>query len=65
MTEEFWQNKIKAFLHDPPDKALILCTGEKHEKFAAELWKYLGLEQDAKTLGTHGLKFSRIFIQQI
>jgi len=53
---EFWQNKIKAFLHDPPDKALILCTGEKHEKFAAKLWKYLGLEQDAETLETRGLK---------
>jgi len=53
---EFWQNKIKAFLHDPPDKALILCTGGKHEKFAAELWKYLGLEQDAKILETQGLR---------
>jgi len=52
---EFWQNKIKAFLHDPPDKALILCTGEKHEKFAAELWRYLGLEQDAIRLESRGL----------
>ena len=52
---EHWQNKVKAFLHDPPDKALILCTGEKHEKFAAELWKYLGLEQDAIRLESQGL----------
>ena len=53
---EFWQNKIKAFLHDPPDKILILCTGEKHEKFAAKLWEYLGFEQDTVRLESQGLR---------
>jgi len=53
---EHWQNKVKAFLHDPPDKALILCTGEKHEKFAAKLWEYLGLKDDAISLESQGLR---------
>lgn len=28
---DFWQSKIKTFLHDPPDKALILGSGVRHE----------------------------------
>jgi len=39
----FWQNKIKAFLHDPPDKALNLSG---HEERAKELLKVLGLDLD-------------------
>ncbi len=40
MSEEFWQNKIKAFLHDPPDKALILfhkSHKERRDKILDEL----------------------------
>lgn len=29
MTEDFWKNKIKAFLHDPPDKSLRLSGHEE------------------------------------
>jgi len=46
---EFWQNKIKAFLHDPPDKALILFH-KSHEKKAADIWENIGLIEDAKRL---------------
>ncbi|MCW7078437.1 MAG: type III-B CRISPR-associated protein Cas10/Cmr2 [Canidatus Methanoxibalbensis ujae] len=46
---EFWQNKIKAFLHDPPDKALILFH-KSHEKKVADIWENIGLIEDAKRL---------------
>jgi len=42
---EFWQNKIKAFFHDPPDKALILFH-ESHEKRRDLILRELGLEYD-------------------
>ncbi|WP_457548461.1 type III-B CRISPR-associated protein Cas10/Cmr2 [Archaeoglobus sp.] len=29
MSDEFWQNKIRAFLHDPPDKILKIQNHEK------------------------------------
>ncbi|MCW3135642.1 MAG: type III-B CRISPR-associated protein Cas10/Cmr2 [Canidatus Methanoxibalbensis ujae] len=46
---EFWQDKIKAFLHDPPDKALILFH-KSHEKKVADIWENIGLIEDAKRL---------------
>ncbi|WP_456486680.1 type III-B CRISPR-associated protein Cas10/Cmr2, partial [Candidatus Alkanophaga liquidiphilum] len=45
MTEEFWQNKIKAFLHDPPDKALILFH-RSHEEERDKILNELGLRYD-------------------
>jgi len=42
---EFWQNKIKAFLHDPPDKALILFH-KSHERKRDEILSKLGLNYD-------------------
>ena len=45
MTEEFWQNKIKAFLHDPPDKALILFH-RSHEEKRDKILNELGLRYD-------------------
>ena len=41
--EKFWQNKIKAFLHDPPDKALLLFHGHEtmHGKHEAKKDKIL------------------------
>jgi CRISPR-associated protein Cmr2 len=35
--EEFWRLKIAAFLHDPPQKALLLGRGVGHEAVAREL----------------------------
>jgi len=49
--KEFWQDKIKAFLHDPPDKALILFH-KSHEKKVADIWDNIGLKDDAKRLRT-------------
>ncbi len=46
---EFWQDKVKAFLHDPPDKALILFH-KSHEKKVADIWENIGLIEDAKRL---------------
>ncbi|MHA1363060.1 MAG: type III-B CRISPR-associated protein Cas10/Cmr2 [Candidatus Freyarchaeota archaeon] len=47
--EDFWKEKIKAFLHDPPDKALIFFH-YAHEKKAADIWESLGFNEDAETL---------------
>ena len=41
----FWQDKIKAFLHDPPDKALILFH-KSHEAKRDEILKNLHLNYD-------------------
>lgn len=51
-----WEDKIKAFLHDSPDKALVLGTSDKHEEVAAQLWEYVGLKDDADKLRKKGLK---------
>jgi len=45
MEEEFWQNKIKAFLHDPPDKALILFHSS-HEERRDDILDKLSLNYD-------------------
>jgi len=49
-SKEFWQNKIKAFLHDPPDKALYLRKRDEnqrgHEDRRDALLQVLGLEFD-------------------
>lgn len=42
---EFWQNKIKAFLHDPPDKALTLFH-VAHEGKRDEILEKLSLKYD-------------------
>lgn len=42
---QFWQKKIKAFLHDPPDKALILGH-IAHEKRRDDILQTLGLTYD-------------------
>lgn len=39
MSEYFWQQKIIAFLHDPPQKALLLGKGIGHERVAHDLIK--------------------------
>jgi len=44
---EFWQNKIKAFLHDPPDKALILFH-KSHESKRDEILDRLNLKYDGR-----------------
>ncbi|MDH7477713.1 MAG: type III-B CRISPR-associated protein Cas10/Cmr2 [Candidatus Bathyarchaeota archaeon] len=49
MMGEFWQSKIKAFLHDPPDKALILFH-KPHESKRDEILRKLGLEYDDRRL---------------
>lgn len=41
----FWQSKIKAFLHDPPDKALILFH-KSHKIRRDDILHELGLEYD-------------------
>ncbi len=46
---ERWKNKIKAFLHDPPDKALILGYMDHIER-ASELWYEIGFKEDAERL---------------
>ncbi len=45
MNEDFWKSKIRAFFHDPPDKALILFHSP-HEKRAEEILAELSLEYD-------------------
>ena len=44
---EFWKNKIKAFLHDPPDKALILFH-KSHESKRDEILDRLNLRYDER-----------------
>jgi len=45
MREEFWQNKIKVFFHDPPDKALVLFH-KSHEERRDEILNELSLKYD-------------------
>ncbi|MCD6276851.1 type III-B CRISPR-associated protein Cas10/Cmr2, partial [candidate division WOR-3 bacterium] len=40
----YWKEKIYAFLHDPPEKAIILFNGPEHEKRAKEIREKLGVE---------------------
>jgi len=47
MNNEFWQNKIKAFLHDPPEKALILGF-KSHEEKRSEILRALNLTYDER-----------------
>jgi len=47
MNSEFWQDKIKAFLHDPPDKALILGY-IAHEKRRDAILQTLKLTYDKR-----------------
>lgn len=37
MTSDLWKLKIQAFLHDPPEKAVMLLRGESHVARASEL----------------------------
>lgn len=47
MDEDFWKLKIQAFLHDPPEKAIILMQlGESHEERAKELLRELIQDDD-------------------
>lgn len=49
MTPELATLKIKALLHDPPEKALILMQGESHEARSKEYIKaLLGTDKDFK-----------------
>jgi CRISPR-associated protein Cmr2 len=41
MDDNFWKLKIKAYLHDPPEKAIILGSGERHEDVTAVYGKTL------------------------
>lgn len=43
MNDHFWENKIKAFLHDPPDKALSIAN---HEDRRDKLLQTLNLKFD-------------------
>ena len=43
MSNDFWENKIKAFLHDPPDKALSIAN---HENRRDKLLQMLNLKFD-------------------
>jgi len=42
-----WQDKIKAFLHDPPDKALMLFH-KSHKAKRDEILHFIGLNYDRK-----------------
>jgi len=42
--QNYWKEKIYAFLHDPPEKAIILFNGPEHEKRAKEIREKLGVE---------------------
>ncbi|RKY30525.1 MAG: type III-B CRISPR-associated protein Cas10/Cmr2 [Candidatus Omnitrophota bacterium] len=42
--QNYWKEKINAFLHDPPEKAIILFNGPEHEKRAKEIREKLGVE---------------------
>jgi len=46
--KEFWQDKVKAFLHDPPDKTLILGSSIGHENKRDEILRKLGLKYDKR-----------------
>ena len=48
MNSKFWQDKIKAFLHDPPDKALILGSGISHEHKRDEILDKINLVYDKR-----------------
>lgn len=41
--EELFENKLKAYFHDSPDKPFILLTGENHEKRAKEISKKIDI----------------------
>jgi CRISPR-associated protein Cmr2 len=40
-SDEFWKNKIRAFLHDPPDKVLKIA---EHEERAKRILQAIGVE---------------------
>lgn len=44
--ESFWKLKIKAYLHDPPEKAIILGQGEGHENIAKRYIQMLTGEEN-------------------
>src|SRR5690625_2187689 len=41
MKQEYFKQKIKAFLHDPPEKPLILGLGKGHEATSEEYIRIL------------------------
>jgi len=41
MNDDFWKLKIKAYLHDPPQKAIIMMTGVSHEEPAKQYIRML------------------------
>lgn len=43
MTEDFWKSKLKAFLHDPPNKCFDIAG---HEKAAASAMKAAGFSEE-------------------
>ena len=45
--DNFWLNKIKAFLHDPPDKLLSIASHEERRNY---LLKAIGLEYDIEPI---------------
>lgn len=44
MNDEFWRWKLRAFLHDPPDKAMDIMDIQKHKERARHYLTLLGSE---------------------
>jgi len=38
---DFWRNKLIAFLHDPPNKQQFVCRREDHEEYSIKLLNYI------------------------
>ena len=49
MNQTYWKEKINAFLHDPPEKPLILFSETKHEDRAREIREALGVDDASIT----------------
>lgn len=63
--DRFWREKVKAFLHDPPDKALILGSGESHEEVAKRIWEELGLIKEDYTQKVRSADHTSSSIQRV
>ncbi len=64
-SDEFWKNKIRAFLHDPPDKAFELKTHEKRIKeILGDLIPSKSIKRKIKTADTQASSLQRIDLEK-
>jgi|GEM_PF-1060776 CRISPR-associated protein Cmr2 len=65
-SDEFWKNKIRAFLHDPPDKVFELKTHEKRriKEILGNLMPSKSIKRKIKTADTQASSLQRIDLEK-